>query len=528
MEVQIDNTKIILKRNEAYPWFNNKRIWIKGYGFHNNILYKNDELLNYFKDGNNVEKAISLVRDLDGFFSVIIVMDNGIFAAVDHLRSMPLFYKKTGKSFVVSDFLDDKLIKKNQLNNDAIHQFESTLFVVGNKTLLKDVFQICSGSYVFINKCGVEKQKEYWTYHYEIKNEISDSNLAKKIIKSAYEDTFKRMIKFLAGSKAVIPLSGGHDSRLIIYYLKKLGYKNIITYTYGIKGNEESKVAKKVAEVLDVPHYFVEYKRSKTVRFYKDLFKEFAYFCGNCVSVPHIQEFYAVKWLLNNNIIDKQSIIIPGFTGDFLTGAHLIPSHIESYEYTKKQLIEDIFFKFYNESKSIWGNIKIEERQKLNSSIISCEYINALPECFPSFKAAEVFERFNLMERQAKFIQNAVRTYEFWGIKWATPLFEKEQFNVWMKISNKLRFNRNLFFEFEKKEYPLELKNIKFARSTQEILGTKFIRYLKYIYPHNYHFLYTHIPFRKYYANLLLKGNLKINQLIKNEYLQEIKKLIKE
>ena len=48
--------------------------------------------------------------------------------------------------------------------------------------------------------------------------------------------------------KAVVLLSGGLDSRLIISKLSELGYDNLHSYTYGPKHNYEAKIA----EIVEV------------------------------------------------------------------------------------------------------------------------------------------------------------------------------------------------------------------------------------------------------------------------------------
>ena len=128
------------------------------------------------------------------------------------------------------------------------------------------------------------------------------------------------MIKYSNGRQAVIPLSGGNDSRLIAYYLVKNGYKNVIAYTYGSKENSEIEISKRVAEFLKIERYFVEYKHKSMQKKFnnKNLYKKMADYCGRGVCNPHIQEWEAISSLLQEKIITKDSVVLPGFTGDLL------------------------------------------------------------------------------------------------------------------------------------------------------------------------------------------------------------------
>ena len=45
----------------------------------------------------------------------------------------------------------------------------------------------------------------------------------------------KKLSKSCEGKQIAIPLSGGYDSRLIASGLHKIGFKNVICFSYGLK-----------------------------------------------------------------------------------------------------------------------------------------------------------------------------------------------------------------------------------------------------------------------------------------------------
>ena len=80
----------------------------------------------------------------------------------------------------------------------------------------------------------------------------------------------------------VISLSAGYDSRLVLSMLKELNYENIICYSYGMKNNSESIVAKKICEKLNIKYYFDRLNLDTERKFYnskifKKIFKLFKY-----------------------------------------------------------------------------------------------------------------------------------------------------------------------------------------------------------------------------------------------------------
>ena len=50
-------------------------------------------------------------------------------------------------------------------------------------------------------------------------------------------------------------------------------------------------------------------------------------------------------------------------------------------------------------------------------------------------QAADTFECWDCQERQAKFIVNSVRAYEFFGFEWRLPLFDAELMDFWSRIA---------------------------------------------------------------------------------------------
>ena len=52
-------------------------------------------------------------------------------------------------------------------------------------------------------------------------------------------------------------------------------------------------------------------------------FKEYYKFASNHISVFGTQDYFAVKYLHDNKIINDDAIFVPGHSGDFLGGSHL-------------------------------------------------------------------------------------------------------------------------------------------------------------------------------------------------------------
>ena len=222
---------IKLYKNNAYKWFKFNNIYTIGYAFHNNYLYKDKEFATFiYKSKENIEE---IVKEIIGYFAIVIQEEDYIILISDIIRSFPIFYNAK------SDVTDDINLLKGELNELSINELLQARWVSGDETIYKDVKQIENASIVYIYNNKTIKKKKYFKYKYMYNKTYSFEELDNIFLKMT-----DRIIKYLDGKTAVIPLSGGGDSRLLAYYLKKSGYPSIITYTYG---NEKYGCYKKFA-----------------------------------------------------------------------------------------------------------------------------------------------------------------------------------------------------------------------------------------------------------------------------------------
>ena len=112
----------------------------------------------------------------------------------------------------------------------------------------RGVYQVQAGEYIIFN----EENNIRYTYHnYFLQGEKEkDIVLATTKLLNVFDIISDRLIRSLQGKTAIIPLSGGYDSRLIAVMLKNKGLKDVICFTYGRKGNPEVEISEKVAKLL--------------------------------------------------------------------------------------------------------------------------------------------------------------------------------------------------------------------------------------------------------------------------------------
>jgi asparagine synthase (glutamine-hydrolysing) len=448
--------EIQLKNNKGFNWYNIGDIWAKGYIFDEvNNLYQNEELINYFDSVETEEDFKEKLRRANGFFNIIYKKNDLLFVAVDNLRSFPIFYSKRNGKIFISD--STNWIMKNVKNMKVHPQYSEEYLVLGyvteDNTLIENINQIPAGEFLIINLNRTEiKKKKYFElqHNFEIKN--VELNLIEQL-DAIHIKIFQRLIDSLDGRKVILPLSGGYDSRLIAFMLHKLGYTNVLCFTYGNENDNEVKISKKVASLLNFKWVFIPYTREKWNKWYKSEKRKDYYKYSNPISsIPILQDWPAVGELLEMNIIPEDSIFIPGHSGDFLAGSHIPAWYSARTLINRGDFIESIFNKHFNmwnwDRKSLFLKRHFEE----NIENILGKITNMSPE-----EAANLFELWDWKERQSKLICNAVRVYEYWGFEWRMPLWDKELIEFWSTISLEFRENRNLYFKYVHEKQNLDV-----------------------------------------------------------------------
>ncbi len=256
---------------------------------------------------------------------------------------------------------------------------------------------------------------------------------------------FRRMIESCPDvNNWIVPLSGGHDSRLIINYLYRLGCKNVICFSYGDPSSKEAILSKKAAESLSFKWYFVEYSVSLISEIFSDdLLKRFVRFSFNGCCMPHLQDMPAILNLKDKGIISEKDVMVPGHTA--FTEAE--NSRVKEIRKTKEALFYT-YNRYYNSFKC--DKINPSFINQLNNLLLEGDQdMNSFPEYF------------NWQERQSKFINNSVRVYEFAGLRWRIPLWERSVIDFWQSLNFDDRIKRSIFFRAcDTKLFKEELKEV--------------------------------------------------------------------
>ena len=391
----------------------------------------------------------SVLAGFSGNFAIIINGPDFLLAAADISRTYPVFY--SGSSFNELNLYDRLPVNSNiskGLNEMNVNEFFELGFITGNETVFENLYQLQAGEYLYADANTFKKERFFLYVPQEPPADFPDLNAFAGQLNDVLTKAFKSLTdSFPKNTQWVVPLSGGHDSRLVVNYLKKLGAENVICFSYGNPGNEQSAISKRIAESLGYEWIFIEYTEEKWKQLHdEDVIDRYVDYAFNGVSNPHYQDLLAVYELKKLNLIEKEAVFVPGHTS-----------------------VSEAGFKHPDTDNPIDLLIS-KKKRKLNSDLPSNlrDKISALYQLIGN-QPHLLSENFDWQEKQAKYINNSVRVYRFFGHDFAMPLWYKNVADFWLKLPHELSVNRIGLYIAEKNGVLLDsLVHVPFANAKKE------------------------------------------------------------
>lgn len=452
---------IRLKNNNGKSWHEVNDSYLKGFAFFDNKLLTTENIYEKLIASINNDELGKLLLKLNGNFSVVLRNKKTTYLIADKLRTMPLLYTKIKDNWLITDLAKVILNAEDEfaLNEDAIMTYLSAGYLYGNQTFLKNCNIVTAGSYVKLDENAT--LVEYHKHIYE-KRDLSDVEIMEGCV-SSIENSINRMVASIGDRPIWIPLSGGYDSRLLACVCKKLNVKNVKCFTYGIPESNDVKISREVAKRLGYPWYYVKYSKVKFLEIANSpIDDDYILWAMNLNSTSHYQDFIAFKELKDKGIIENNAVIVPGHSGEIL-GRDQVPYHLLK---TKKSVCDLLFYRYFT-----WNPLK----KKYKNTVLNLlqKYLKATENNTDITTTIDIFTNWNIQNRQANFIVNAVRTYEYFGNDWRVPLWDDELSEFWFSLKWKKNFAVQLYnrFMFEKYFIPMGVQFYKKINTTTKLLG---------------------------------------------------------
>jgi hypothetical protein len=190
-------------------------------------------------------------------------------------------------------------------------------YVPGTATLFRGVDCLPGGCELSIGAEGWEIKERF--RFATIAPELAEMSEPALLGRTA--ELFRRAVgRAWSGRQAVLPLSGGLDSRVILgALLERTPAKNIVTYTYGLPGTLDFEIGNRVASwagtrhfSLDLRDFVIDEAKLRQIALLSD---------------SNTELMSPTVW---SDVLDRfgrDVVYWSGFTGDVLAGSHYEPQH---------------------------------------------------------------------------------------------------------------------------------------------------------------------------------------------------------
>jgi asparagine synthase (glutamine-hydrolysing) len=424
-------------------------VWFIGY------VYDNDRDLGREQVGaklaalpSNPDALRDALAGIDGQFAAVIVRQDATIAVVDHIASYPLLLDVADGQITIADRAlslgYEGRIAPADLDRDAATVFSMSGFTIGTATLRRTTSWLPAGSFAVIDHDGLRTGRHYiYTAWEAVATPQAD---LEETLEALLGRMFERTIRALDGRTVLLPLSAGQDSRLIAAGLWKFGYKNVKCFSYGQRGNFEARAARQIAERLNYPWTLVPYRhRMQRTGVGRGGHARYRQFSDTLAAVPFEQDYFALEELERRGLMTNDTVIINGQSGDFITGNHipaaLGPDAADGAGDNWDTIIKALVAKHH----SLWASLASPKNLQVvrEATIASLRAIGA-PER-PGRAAYGLYEFIEYCDRQSKYVVGGQRAYDFFGLAWRLPLWERPFVEFWRTVPLEVKYQQRLY-----------------------------------------------------------------------------------
>jgi asparagine synthase (glutamine-hydrolysing) len=405
-------------------------------------------------DPNGEPVALGRVIDsLDGHFAFAVEKGGRILAAVDRIRSIPLFLATDRDGWCVLDRPRQWLRAAGPPlpNREAGLEVAMSGYCTGRDTLYANLSQLTGGELAVVGE-GIQGaiRSRYYAYRaWEL--EAGESlDKARARLAEVTRAVFEKTAASLAGRPMLLPLSAGLDSRLVASAFHELGVRDLYCYAYGSPGNHEALASRHLADRLGFRWHFVPYRPKRVREFVRsDPYRAYMDRADSCASVPFLQDLLALSVLNERKLVPADAVVINGNSGDFITGGHIVsqlrqPRHDLDEIARRRRVLDAHIEKHF----SLWRDL----RTPVNDEVIRRRLDRLIGEELAGMPPPEadhgLHEFLECHARQGNFVVTGQRVYEHMGLAWRLPLWDRDYLDFWRGLPLAFKAGQRLYRTF--------------------------------------------------------------------------------
>lgn len=414
-----------------HVWHVSGQVSTTGFGLRDGKLLQASELAEaiaaeIIKSG----KFVDFCRSLNGHFSVIVCSVGTTWMYAGNSWSFPLFYCSSGQSIVISDAPETLVqeMKGAAISREAAQYFLMFGVTPGPSTLIEKIKVIRPGESVTFDHSTGSISTQTYSFPDCSPEEVTATQLTNLL-----RDRFSVWSQIFRNRKVLLPLTGGWDSRLMACLLRESGHREVICATWGRPGNADGAAAAGIARKLGYRHLFIPYSTVITGDFPQERqFQDYAAYAGHLTSMPFLQDFFAVRELIKQKVIDKETWALPGHPGDFIRGAH----HFDGLYTADPETVSRQLTMRFGTGLTFPSRVRKIIQNRIREELFD-----------KTGTGSQNFDRWDYEERQSKLIGNSSAVYSFFGLQYAMPLFDKDVMNRMLSLPHTQRLQGRLYYE---------------------------------------------------------------------------------
>ncbi len=384
--------------------------------------------------------------------------DGVVHAAVDARRSFPLFWAERDSRVLVCDDAREAASFAGEAPLDPVSVAEAMAcgFVTGHATLVPRVHQVGAGEILRVEPsaggaritlcewaldgpCG-EGSRRGQPSRAAPPAESSRIDELEEILR----DVAHRLFASVEGRQVVIPLTGGHDSRLLAILAKQAGYDRVICIGSGRANHWETRIAREVAERLGFPYSLFGFEPRQWREWYASPERRTYYRRADGLStLPSMIECPALLGLRESGLVGDEGIIMTGHFGSQVTGTFPSPGkgtrHTDALSCAMQSILDSRYA--LNRLPRRHTPLGRELANRLRSSLTAAGGAEGAT-------VDELIRRWELKEHHPKRIGSTVRACEHFGFEWRLPFLDPRLVAFWRAASPHELFENRLHHEY--------------------------------------------------------------------------------
>lgn len=413
-------------------------VFFKGYVAHEGKIVSDSDFLPILTRHFLRGELKSRVKTYNGNFIIVIVKENSVIAVNDRYGIYPLFYTEKNRQLIISTQWQRLVpFSGKELHRDAVLEVLSLGYVLGRKTLVKNIHELPTATYM---ECHLQDQglETTWTRFWKLKHLFGKGHLRK--LEMEFAELWQSQISLYTnyikehGNSCLQLLSGGLDSRLLAHEFDQAGIR-IHAITYGL-GKESGEIitARKIMETIS--------NGASHKVFYNDR-AELQKIIRSDVKFDRITNARNTEKDLYSyhELADAATIRVPGYSGDFMAGSH-IKFRMKSWR--SKQDIVNYLLKFH---------VTPLVRPELAENPDHLEMLSHSLEESISMDTDPIsaFIQWDLDYRQRRYVVRSEVEDNTGPTRFLLPFFDNELFDFFLSLPMKALLNTRLYINAQLK-----------------------------------------------------------------------------